>query len=80
MTKLTLDAASLARLGDLSQPTDVFDELGTRRAVLVPPFIYEGFKRPPAIGPFRPEEIDAAFQSTDPGRPLDEILAELRRS
>ena len=78
MPKLTLDAAGLAKLGDLTQTAEVFDELGTRRAVTLPPFIYEGLKRTPAIGPFRPEEIDAAFRATDPGRPLEEILAELR--
>ena len=40
MPKLTLDAASLAKLGDLTRTTEVFDEQGTHRAVMLPPFIY----------------------------------------
>ncbi|MFO0849521.1 MAG: hypothetical protein U0871_13340 [Gemmataceae bacterium] len=66
MGKVTLDAATLAKLGGLVETVDVYDESG--RLV--------GRCEPVRPAPFTDEEIEAAFRQTGPARPLEEFIRE----
>jgi hypothetical protein len=66
MKKVTLDAAALAKLGGLTEPTAIYDDTGrlVARCKPIPPC------------PFTDEEIEAAFRQTGPGKTLDELIRE----
>jgi hypothetical protein len=70
MGKVTLDAATRAKLGGLGEQLELYDEAGTLL----------GYYAPHApVGPFTEAEVEEAFAQTGPGRPLANILAELRK-
>jgi hypothetical protein len=75
MGKVILDAATLAKLRGLSEKVELRDEAGSLIGYYLPP---DGAGEPPVYGPFAEEELEAAFAQTDPGRPLEDILADLR--
>lgn len=78
MSKLTLDAATLAKLNGLSKTTEIYNEQGQLVAVMLSPHAYRALRGPSAYGPFTEEELDRAARQTGPGRLLEDILADLR--
>lgn len=78
MGKVTLDAETRAKLNGLSEQLELYDEAGTLVAVCLPPAVYRQL-----VGgdpsPFTDAEVRDAMNQTG-GRPLAEILADLRRS
>ena len=79
MGKLTLDAATLAKLNGLAGQTEIYNEQGQLVAVMLPPFVYEALRNPrSAFGPFTEEELKEADRDTGPGRLLEDILKDLR--
>lgn len=71
MGKVILDAATRAKLGGLGEQLELYDEAGTLLGYYVPP-------RVPG-GTFTEAEVEEAFAQTGPGRPLADILADLRK-
>jgi hypothetical protein len=78
MSKLTLDAETLAKLNGLSKTTEIYNEQGQLVAVMMSPRAYRAMHGPSAFGPFTEEELREADQATGPGRLLEDILADLR--
>ena len=79
MGKLTLDAATLAKLNGLAGQTEIYDEQGKLVAVMLPPIVYEALRNPrSAYGPFTEAELKEADRDTGPGRLLEDILNDLR--
>lgn len=79
MSKVILDAATRAKLRGLTQQLELYDEEGNLLAYVTP--ADPGLDSLPRIesDPFTDEEIAEAMKDTDPGRPLADILADLRR-
>jgi hypothetical protein len=79
MGKVILDAETLAKLNGLGQPLEIYDEQGNLRAYCTP--ADPGLDSLPRIesDPFTEEEIAEAMKDTSPGRPLADILADLRQ-
>ena len=76
MTKVTLDAATLAKLKDLNELLEVCDESGRTLGYFHPVVPSESLK---AMSPFSDEEIEE-FRQQRTGRPLSEILSDLNKS
>jgi hypothetical protein len=75
MTRIILDAASLSKLHNLSQPLELCDETGAVRAQLIPvlnPDDYEPCEPPP----LSEEEMRKRRESTD-GLTTRELIAKL---
>jgi hypothetical protein len=80
MGKVIVDAETLAKLKGLDQPLEFYDEAGNLLAYCMP--VDAGMDSLPSLSgpnPFTDEEIADALKDTDPGRPLADILADLRR-
>jgi hypothetical protein len=73
MGKVILDDATCAKLNGLTEKVALYDERGALIGYAIPPE-RDSF----AYGPFTDAEIEEAFAQTGPGRPLADILAELR--
>lgn len=71
MGKVILDAATRAKLNGLTEKAALYDESGELLGYYLPP-------DPPA-GPFTEAELAVAFAQAGPGRPLADILADLRK-
>ncbi len=76
MSKVILDAETRAKLKGLNGQLELYDEQGNLLAVCLPPATYRAIAA--TANPFTEEEIKAAFSQPKTGRPLAEILAELR--
>lgn len=75
MEKVILDAETLAKLKNLTERLDVYDEQGNLLGYIEPVSRLAAPPAPPGgWGPFTAEEVERAFQQTGPGRTLDEIL------
>jgi hypothetical protein len=79
MDKVVIDAATRAKLNGLNKQMEVVDETGTPLGFFHP--MPKGSTVTPegGWGPFTAEEVAAAFAQTGPGRPLEDILADLRK-
>ena len=78
MTKLVVDAAFLAKLGDLQGSVEFCDESG-RTLGYFHPTVQGGPGGAKVESPFTDEEIQRRRQQRS-GRPLGEILEDLNRS
>jgi hypothetical protein len=79
MGKVILDAATLAKLGCANGLTQLCDESGAAVAYCLSPAALNAMVGIPIEEPFTEEELEEAFSQTDPGRPLEDILADLRK-
>lgn len=71
MSKVTLDAATLAKLGGLTGPVELYDEAGNLVARCEP------VGRPASgWGPFTVEQVERAKRRSGPYRTLDDIFRE----
>lgn len=77
MGKVILDAATRAKLNGLGEELELYDEAGTLLGYYVPPKAYSALALP-VEPPFTDDELNEPIDPTDPGRPLEDILAELR--
>jgi hypothetical protein len=80
MDKVVLDAATRAKLNGLNKLMEVVDETGTPLGFFHP--MPKGSTVSPegGWGPFTAEEIAEAMKDKSPGRPLADIIADLRRN
>ena len=80
MGKVILTVEQRAMLNGFGDKIEVYDEQGNLLGYLTPPD--PGLDSLPVLSgpdPFSDEEIAEALRDTDPGRPLADILADLRR-
>ncbi|AWM39423.1 hypothetical protein GobsT_22530 [Gemmata obscuriglobus] len=78
MSKVILDAATRAKLSGLGQPVQLCDESGAVIAYALSPAALDRLMGIPIEEPFTEEELREAFDQTGPGRPLEDILRDLR--
>jgi len=78
MGKVILDAATRAKLNGLTEQVELYDEAGNLVGYYLPPKMYAAMMIP-VEGPFTEEELNAPIDPNDPGRPLADILADLRK-
>jgi hypothetical protein len=78
MGKVILDAATRAKLNGLTEVTQLCDESGTVIGYAMSPAALNAMMGIPIEEPFTEEELKEAFDQTDPGRPLEDILRDLR--
>ena len=78
MGKVILDAETRAKLNGLTQTLELYDEQGNLLAYCMPAATYRSMVVLPGPDPFTEEEIREAFSDDDPGRPLADILKDLR--
>ncbi|HEY1186002.1 MAG TPA: hypothetical protein VGE74_00030 [Gemmata sp.] len=78
MSKVILDAAMRAKLTGLTEKVALYDESGGLLGYYLPPEPPNAFAGIPVEGPFTAAELEQAFAQTDPGRPLEDILRDLR--
>jgi hypothetical protein len=78
MGKVILDAATLAKLGAVNGLTQLCDESGAVVAYCLSPAALNAMVGIPIEEPFTEEELNAPIDLSDPGRPLEDILRELR--
>ena len=80
MGKVILDAATRAKLHGLTEQLELYDEQGNLLAYCIPadPGL-DSLPRLTQADAFTEEELNAAPDPNDPGRPLADILADLRR-
>ena len=79
MTKVTLDAETLAKLHELSQRLEFCDETGKTLGNFQPLAEPDGSVQEKIQSPFSDEEIEESRKQLG-GRPLTEILADLQRN
>lgn len=79
MSRVILDAATRAKLSGLNGPTQLCDESGEVIGYCLSPQSLNALVGLPIERPFTDEELADAFSQTDPGRPLEDILADLRK-
>lgn len=79
MSKVILDAATRAKLHGLTKALELYDEDGNLLGYITP--ANPGLDSLPRIegNPFTEEEMTSAFEPDDPGRPLADILKDLRK-
>jgi hypothetical protein len=80
MGKVILDAATRARLNGMNEQFELYDDQGKLLGYFIP--ADSGLDALPAhagASAFSDAEIEEAMKDTDPGRPLADILADLRR-
>ncbi len=80
MGKVILTAEQRALLNGLDQQLEIYDEQGSLLGYFTPsdPGL-DSLPRLSGSDVFSDEEIAEAMRDTDPGRPLADILADLRR-
>jgi len=79
MGKVILDAAMRAKLNGMSQSLELYDEQGRLLGYCMPADpVLDSLPRFSGSNPFSEAEIEEALKATDEGRPLAEILADLR--
>jgi hypothetical protein len=74
MSKVILDAATLAKLAGRSGIVQLCDEAGNLVGHYLPPPTPEGTNPEGGWGPFTAEEVARARSQSAPGRPLFEIM------
>jgi hypothetical protein len=79
MGKVILDAAMRAKLTGLSGLTELCDESGAVIAYCLPPAALNALVGIPIEEPFTEEELNEPIDLSNPGRPLEDILADLRK-
>lgn len=77
MGRVILDLETRAKLNGLTEQLELYDESGKLIGYYLPPKAYTALTMP-VDPPFSEEELNRPIDLSDPGRPLDEILAELR--
>lgn len=77
MGKVILDAATRAKFDGLNEVPGLYDEAGEVIGYYHPP--PKGANPAGGWGGFAAEEVAAAFDPADKGRPLEDIMAELRK-
>lgn len=78
MGKVILDAETRAKLNGLTELTQLCDESGTVIGYAISPQTLDKLMGIPIEPPFTEDELNEAFAQTDPGRPLEDILRDLR--
>jgi hypothetical protein len=78
MGKVILDAETRAKLNGLTQQLELYDEQGNLLGYYTPVDSHLHGADLPGPDPFSDEEIAEALKHTDPGRPLADILRDLR--
>jgi hypothetical protein len=80
MGKVILDAVTRARLNGMKEQLELYDDQGNLLGYFTPadPGL-DSLPRLTEANAFTAEELNAAPDPNDPGRPLAEILADLRR-
>lgn len=78
MSKVILDAATRAKLNGVSGPVQLCDESGTVIAYALSPAALDRLMGIPIEPPFTEEELNAPIDLSNPGRPLEDILRDLR--
>jgi hypothetical protein len=79
MGKVILDTETRAKLQGLTQQIELYDEQGNLLGYCLPADAYRDSVRHSGPNPFSEEEIRTAFDPNDPGRPLADILSDLRK-
>lgn len=79
MGKVILDAETLTKLGGINGLTQLCDESGAVVAYCLSPEALNALVGIPVEEPFTEEELNAPIDLSDPGRPLEDILADLRK-
>lgn len=79
MGKVVLDAATRAKLNGLGELLELYDESGKLLGYCLPPGAYNALLAVDVYGPFTEAELNEPIDLSDPGRPLEDILADLRK-
>jgi hypothetical protein len=79
MGKVILDAATCAQLNGLGELVELQNQAGELIGYALPPRVYNALMTVSVYGPFTEEELNAPIDLNDPGRPLEDILADLRK-
>jgi hypothetical protein len=80
MGKVIIDAETRAKLNGLSELTQLCDESGAVIGYCLSPAALNALVGIPIELPFSEAELNEPIDLSNPGRPLEDILAELRRS
>lgn len=79
MTKVTVDAATRAKLNNLNELLELCDERGRTLGYFHPAVHLSSPEQAKALSPFSDEEIEE-LRKQRTGRPLSEILKDLNKS
>ena len=80
MSKVVIDAETRAKLRGLTERVELYDEQGNLVGVCLPPAEYRRMAEPTPGQGFTDEEIAEAMKEPHVGRPLADILRDLRGS
>jgi hypothetical protein len=78
MAKVILDAATRAKLNGTDKQLELYDEQGNLLGYFVPVDAHLHSVDLPGPDPFSDKEIAEVLKQPDPGRPLADILRDLR--
>lgn len=79
MSKVVLDDETVAKLNGLTQQLELYDRRGNLLGYCTPVDAHLHAVDLPGPDPFSDEQTAEALKTPDPGRPLADILADLRR-
>ncbi len=80
MTQVIFDSGILARFGGMHDPVEICDESGRLVGFFRPALSSSQLKSMTAESPFNENELQAIWNQDRVGRPLSEILPEVRAS
>jgi len=80
MTQVVFDSNTLAKFGELNDPVEVCDESGQLVGFFRPALPASALKRMTSESPFKENELQTIWNQDRAGRPLGDILRELRAS
>jgi hypothetical protein len=78
MTKVILDAATVAKLRGANERLELYDEAGNLLGYMTPAFDGLMDCELPGPDPCEDEAMEKLLKNHDPGRPLKDILDDLR--
>lgn len=78
MNKVILDAATRAKLNGLTTLVQLCDENGEVIGYAVSPAKLNAYMGIPIEPPFTEEELNEPIDLSDPGRPLEDFIRDLR--
>jgi hypothetical protein len=78
MSKVVLDRETLAKLNDLTQQLELYDQQGNLLGYCTPVESHLYGVDLPGPDPFSDEQIAETLKTIDAGRPLADILRDLR--